>query len=159
MFPKEFPVIKTERSLLRELQEDDAVDLIEVIGFNMSNPDQYKAAIKVKQLKEIFQKEEGITWGMIYNNKLIGTIGFYRGFANETGEIGYVMKKAYKRQGLMFEACLKILSYGLNNLSLCKITAYTEADNTASVSMLTKLGFIKTEIQKERYTIFELNRA
>jgi ribosomal-protein-alanine N-acetyltransferase len=156
MFPIKFPEINSERLLLREPKERDASELVEIIGFNVPSPDEHKAIAKVQETKTLFQKQDGITWVVIYKNALVGTVGFYRGFANKTGEIGYVMKKKYQRLGIMSEACEMVMNYGFKTLKLTKITAFTPIENLPSVNMLLSLGFANSNTRKDSYTIFEV---
>ena len=74
----------------------------------------------------------------------MGTVGFYRGFTNKTGEIGYVLNEAFRGQGFMEEALKSAIYYGFSQLELETIIAYTDGDNHSSIRVLLKTGF--TEI-------------
>lgn len=71
----------------------------------------------------------------------VGTAGFYRGFADHSGEIGYVMLPAYRGRGLMCEAVSALCAYGFAALELRQILAYTDPANAASQAVLRRAGF------------------
>lgn len=154
----DFPIIQTERLSLRQLTKEDVEAMVEIAAYKLPDPTPDQAEEYIIKANEDFENRTGYTWGLEHNKELVGTIGFYRGFANKTGEIGYVMREAHKRQGFMSEAILAILKYGFEILGLKKITAYTELSNTASVRLLEKLGFENTNFKFEKYNIFEIRK-
>jgi ribosomal-protein-alanine N-acetyltransferase len=153
---REFPILKTARMDLVQLNELHLDPMIEIAAFKMPDPTPDQAAEYIQKANADFEKGTGCTWGLEWEGELVGTIGFYRGFANQTGEIGYVMREDFKRKGFMAEAIETILNFGFKELELKKITAYTALDNTASVGLLEKLGFANTHFKFEKYTIFEI---
>lgn len=108
-------------------------------------------AITAERVREIlektsadFREQRGITWALVLEGRLIGTCGYYRGFEDRWGEIGYVMHPAFRRQGYMEEALRAIIAFGFDKLGLDGIGAFTSEQNTASVALLEKLGFSRT---------------
>ncbi|MDC1221299.1 GNAT family N-acetyltransferase [Salibacteraceae bacterium] len=154
-----FPVIQTDRLTLRQLTVDDVEPMVEISAYKLPDPTPDEAEDYIKKANADFELGKGCTWGLESEGELVGTIGFYRGFANKTGEIGYVMREAHKRQGFMSEAIIAILNHGFGVLELKKITAYTQLSNRASVSMLEKLGFVNTNFKFEKYNIFEIRKS
>lgn len=81
-------------------------------------------------------------------DEFIGYVGFHRE-RNSDYEIEFYISKSQRRKGYCEEACKAvidlILSEGIsvngNALSVSKLYATTLADNTATISLLTKLGF------------------
>ena len=77
------------------------------------------------------------------SGRLIGRAGF--GIADYLPEaeldLGYLIDTPYRRQGYGEEACRAVLAYGKEVLELPEISAYAEAENTASCHLLEKLGF------------------
>lgn len=140
---------------LIQLNQNHLEPMIEISAFKMPDPTPNQALEYINKANADFEKGVGCTWGLEFKGELVGTIGFYRGFANQTGEIGYVMREDFKRQGFMTEAINTILDFGFNELGLKKITAYTALENTASVRLLEKTGFANTQFKFENYTIFE----
>ena len=82
----------------------------------------------------VLEKESG---------RIIGRAGF--GIADYLPEaeldLGYLIDTPYRRQGYGEEACRAVLDYGRDWLELPEISAYAEAENTASCHLLEKLGF------------------
>lgn len=74
------------------------------------------------------------------SGKLIGFAGVYDG--ENHLELGYRIFEPFRRRGYAKEACTKILDYAKD--VLCRpVYAVTEADNTASIGLLKKLGFLE----------------
>lgn len=102
-----------------------------------------------------FEKKQMINWGILHNDQFIGYIGFYRGFENATGEIGYAQREEFRGNGYMSEAVNAVVVFGFDQLKLDRITAYTEASNSPSVQLLLRCGFNNTGELFEKYTIFD----
>ena len=98
-----------------------------------------------------------IHWGIAdaETNIIVGTCGYYRGFANESGELGYVLLPQFRSKGYMNVAMKSAIDFGLKNLELKRIWAATSPDNSAAIKLLEKLNFIKTKIEDEEIE-FEL---
>ncbi|MBW2195777.1 MAG: GNAT family N-acetyltransferase, partial [Deltaproteobacteria bacterium] len=77
------------------------------------------------------------------NNELVGTCGYYRGFAENSGEIGYLLNSSYRGFGIMTEAIKLIVAFGFERLKLNTIIAYTNLSNPASLAVLKRVGFTK----------------
>ena len=80
--------------------------------------------------------------------KVIGRCGFgvadYLNFSEL--DLGYLIDGAYRRQGYAEEACRAVLAYGKETLDLPGLSAYAEEKNTASRTLLEKLGFDREQI-------------
>ncbi len=59
-------------------------------------------------------------------------------------EMSYQFSPKYWRQGFASEACCAALNHGFTDLALPRIIAETQTANTASVRLLTHLGFTET---------------
>lgn len=154
-----FPSLKTERLQLRELSEKDLDPLIELAAFKIENATRDDAKALLLKTHDQFRLKQGITWGLFTEHELMGTVGYYRGFQNKCGEIGYVMCEQFKNKGYLTEAARAAIDFGFESLELDRITAYTSIENHPSVRVLEKLGFRNTETTHEGNTIFELMRS
>lgn len=77
---------------------------------------------------------------------VIGTVGFIRWDRDEgSAELGFMIAPSRRRSGLMSEAILAVLAFGFGPLKLSEITAFVQPDNTASIRILDKLGFLPGE--------------
>jgi len=93
----------------------------------------------------------------IQNTQILGTIGFYRGFRDSVGEIGYIIKKEFRRNGFCTAAIKSACEFGFVSLGLVKIRAYTGFDNPGSRRALEKNGFRMERKDESRITYFRDN--
>ena len=157
-----FPVLETERLLLRQLCNTDTVDVFVM----RSDPAvmQYiprplavthdDAAALIELMNNFIEKGEKINWAIAEkgSGKVIGIIG-YPNLKPEhfRAEIGYSLSKAWHRQGYMREALGRVLKYGFEHMNLHSIEAITDADNIASGSLLLSIGFEQEAFFKEDF--------
>jgi [ribosomal protein S5]-alanine N-acetyltransferase len=72
----------------------------------------------------------------------IGTCSLHSfAVAQAAAEVGFILHRAYWRQGLMTEALWALLHYAFSQLQLQRIYADVDETNLAARSLLTKLGF------------------
>ena len=127
-----FPVLENNRLILREIKEEEAEDAIELAVYDgffaKSKEDVVTILIKIQQ---DYIKGDSVAWGIYLKatNELTGTICFCRGYKSNIGEVGYVLKKAFRGLNIMTEACKLVKEYGLKEMGLSKIVAYTNHDN------------------------------
>ena len=75
----------------------------------------------------------------------MGTVGYYRGFKNGTGELGCVLKPEFQGKGLMTEAMKLAIEFGINEMKLRKIGATTSRENKPAIQLLKRLSFVKAK--------------
>lgn len=153
-----FPDLQTERLFLKELKNPNLGHLLEITSFNGRANNRKEVLELIDNLALTFSKKEGLTWGIYFEQELIGTIGFYRGFKNDSGEIGYVIRKQFRRKGFIREAVHEVLDFGFNKMGLAEITAYTTDDNSASISLIKSLNFEKTQLFSDNHRRYELQK-
>lgn len=148
-----FPVLVTERLVLRRFTETDAADLFEVrsneaIMRYIARPlakTLADADALIKVIDDLLTGNNGITWCISLKNepKFIGSIGFWRiEKENHRAEIGYLLHPAYQGRGIMQEAVQVVIDYGFNTIKLHSIQANVTPQNTPSVSLLERNNFI-----------------
>ncbi|GGF04428.1 GNAT family N-acetyltransferase [Flavobacterium limi] len=155
-----FPVIETERLILRRITDDDINEVFEL----RSNPETMKyiprplvkttddALAHIAMIEEKIGTNTGINWGITLkeNSKVIGIIGYYRMQPeNYRAEIGYMLLPEFHGKGIITEALIRLISYGFNDMGLHSIEAVIDPENTASEKVLEKCGFIKEAHLKE----------
>jgi ribosomal-protein-alanine N-acetyltransferase len=148
-----FPVLTTERLILRQLTFTDAPALFVV----RSNADimQYiarplaktviDAVNLIKVINDSLNSNNGITWCITLKNnpQFIGSIGFWRiEKENYRAEIGYLLNPAFQGMGIMQEAIAAVMN-------LHSIQANADPRNTASIKLLEKNNFIREGYFKE----------
>src|ERR1041385_3769026 len=102
-----FPEIVSSRIRLRQFLPDDADRIVDVTFFQrIPAKDAADVVVMLGKIDERYQNGEGIHWGIqdLKTGEYIGCCGFYRGFANDTGEIGYFLKEQFRNKGYMSEA-------------------------------------------------------
>ena len=147
-----FPMIKTDRLVLCQLQIEDTVVLHEYWSdeavteyFTIDPFTNIKETIEmVEVLKNLFRCRQGIRWAIVRKNdsKVLGTCGFHNLKPEHLRvEMGYELGKKYWGQGFMAEALTAILDYGFNVMQVNRIEAFVNQGNGRSVRILEKMGF------------------
>jgi [ribosomal protein S5]-alanine N-acetyltransferase len=148
-----FPVITTQRLILRKLSIKDAEQIMLLRSDERVNKfiDRPKS-IDLNEAKKFIEKiENGINnnqW--IYwiitlkgDNTLIGTICLWNiSIKNDMAELGYELQPNFQGKGIMQETIIKILDYGFNKMKLKVITAFTHTNNNKSTNLLLKNTFL-----------------
>lgn len=155
-----FPILETERLVLREIKVEDAQDLF--INFSDPNVMKHYGSEPMNHLEEArglihsfqigFNEGKAIRWGIQLKSKrsLIGTVGFHAlSTKHRRSEIGYELNQAYWGQGLAKEAILKIVEYGFQEMDLKRIGAIVFLENRPSNELLLRLGFQKEGILRD----------
>lgn len=149
-----FPVLETQRLVLRNLTRDDVQDVFEIRSNRQTmqfiprpvaeTPDDAVALIDV--ILGFTSQNERINWAMTEkgSNKLIGIIGYVH-INNDSNraEVGYVINSDYERRGYMFEALNAVLDYGFDVMKTHAVEAVIRTENTPSVQLVEKAGFVR----------------
>jgi ribosomal-protein-alanine N-acetyltransferase len=138
------PRLITPRLELRGLRGDDVPLLLEISVYDgVFASDLSEAERILEKINHDCAQGEALHWGICLKTtgEIVGSCGFYRGFSDNTGEIGYLLKMAHRGYGYMTEAVSCITDFGLHQMGLKQIVAYTEAQNEASVAVLRRAGF------------------
>lgn len=148
-----FPVLETERFILREIELADAEEIFHY--FSKVEVTKYydldsftvlsQANEIIKRWAKRYEKNEGIRWGIATknDNKIIGSCGYHNWEKEHfKAEIGFEVTPAYWRKGVMTEVLKPIMQYGFEQMELNRIEAFYDPANIASKSTLEKAGFI-----------------
>ena len=88
----------------------------------------------------------------------IGWCGYHTWYTpHRRAEIGYQIAEEYQNRGLMKEALVPIIDYGLNKMNLQRIEAYVGEENTASLRLMEIFEFKKEGLLKKHYNIDGIN--
>jgi HAD superfamily hydrolase (TIGR01509 family) len=98
-------------------------------------------------------------WGVYLkqNGRLIGRCGIQNSTINnkEEIELGYLIDANYQGNGYAYEAIKAILSYAFTELSIKRITAIIDPDNTKSLQLAERVGFEKAgEVIKNNHRCY-----
>lgn len=159
---KTFPLLETERLALRKITKRDLNDLL----FLRSDPDvmlylDSPKATNIREVKDLLTKIDtglkmntAIAWGIFLKDstELIGTISFHRiEKPHHRAELGYMLKPAYWKKGIISEAVNEVIAYGFRKINLHSIEAHVNPSNAGSIRLLEKHGFVREAYFKENY--------
>jgi len=155
-----FPIIETERLLLRRVNSNDVNEILEL----RSNPETMKyiprpllknlddAFGHFKMIDDAIENNTGINWAITLkgNSKLLGIVGFYRiQPENYRAEIGYMILPEFQGKGIVSESIQALLRYAFDGMNLHSVEAVIDPDNIASEKVLQKCNFVKEAHFKE----------
>lgn len=159
-----FPVLTTERLILRRFIEADAAslfklrgdaDVMQYIGRPLAKTvDDAVALINV--IDDLLAGNNGITWCISLKSdaEFIGSIGFWRiEKENYRAEIGYLLNPIHQGKGIMQEALAAVLAFGFEVMYLHSIQANVNPQNAASVKLLERNNFIREGYFKEDHLL------
>ena len=168
---KQIPTIKTERLVLRKIERTDIDDVYEytsdpmVPKYLLWYEHKTKEFTKgyLKYISKLYKRSKYYDWGVTYNGKMIGTVGFSSiNVRNNSAEIGYVLNRNFWGMGIASEAVAAILSFGFLTLNLNRIEAIFLPENDQSRRVLEKSNMKSEGIRrsallvKERYRDIEV---
>ena len=148
----DFPVLRTERLVLRSLRESDASTMftLRTIPENQKYLDrpptvnEAAALLHIQRILEGIKNGIWINWAMttLNSDELIGCIGFWNYHERLPHvHIGYEMLPAFHGKGLMSEAMQAVLRHGAQQMGIQKVTAEINGANKKSKNLLTKFDF------------------
>ncbi|NQU29288.1 MAG: GNAT family N-acetyltransferase [Anaerolineae bacterium] len=144
-------MIETERLILSEFSSNDAPFILEMLNDpawlqfigdrGVKTLDDARDYI-VNKLQKSF-KELG--FGMLIvklkdGGISIGTCGLLKRDYLEDLDLGFAFLPEFRAKGYAYEAASATIEYGKKNLGLKHILAFTDADNSASINLIKKLG-------------------
>lgn len=159
-----FPILRTERLLLREFTIEDNPAVFAI--FSRENVNQWtetetmqsmeEAETRVKSRMNLFKDRFGIRWAVALRERpeeVIGSCGFFsvrRG--TQTVEIGYDLHPDFWNKGLITEALREMIRYCFWPGSLVpvhRMEALVMPENIPSIRVLEKLGFEREGRRRE----------
>ena len=155
----EFPILKTERLLLRQFADTD----LENVFKGLSHPKvikyygvNYQTLEATKEQMTFFADLEkngtGIWWAVCsIDNKTFYGAGGLNSLNKEhkKAEIGFWLISDFWGKGIMKEAMPLICNYGFNNLGLHRIEGIVETENVNCKNAMAKLNFQYEGTMKE----------
>ena len=151
-----FPVLITERLMLRQLSDKDVKEVFILRSDKLIN--KYLDRQPCTTIEDAFGfikkiKNTSLTYWAIAQkgeDKLIGTICLFN-ISKElkTCEIGYELLAEYHGKGIMKEAAKKVIEFARQILDIETIEAYTHKENESSINLLKALGFVVANMVDE----------
>nr|WP_314839104.1 GNAT family N-acetyltransferase [uncultured Flavobacterium sp.] len=155
----EFPILRTERLLLRQFVDDD----LENVFKGLSHPDIIKYyGVSFQTLEatreqmtffaDLEKNETGIWWAVCSaDNKIFYGAGGLSSLSKEhkKAEIGFWLISDFWGNGIMKEAMPLLCNYGFDNLGLHRIEGFVESENMNCKNAMAKLDFQHEGTMKE----------
>lgn len=155
-----FPVLTTDRLVLRQLKTTDDEDIFAhrcddnvntyLEDWRYSSVEEAQAFISRVQ-KEIAEGKT-ILWVITKRgmDRFMGTICLWNISKDEhKAETGYTLVSEFHGMGYMNEALERVIDFGFNKMKLKAIEAYTHERNENSIKLLLRNKFMQGAPQKE----------
>lgn len=142
-----FPEIAGERVLLRQIIPADMKHIVEISRYDGKPAFTVQEAMEMQEkINKDYQNGNSIHWGIIdkATDTIVGTCGYYRGLDQGIGEVGCILKPAFRRQGYMTAAIKLAVHFGITTIGLNKVMAITTTSNEKAIKLLGRLSFVKT---------------
>lgn len=148
-----FPVLQTERCLLRRIERSDQQKIFEGLShpevipyYGVSYQSFEATAAQMDFYDGLLQNGTGIWWAVCLNDaasSFMGACGFNDlRKEHRRAEIGFWLLPQYHNNGFMSEALAAAIHYGFTAMGLHRIEAIVEAGNKKSSTLLTKFDFV-----------------
>jgi ribosomal-protein-alanine N-acetyltransferase len=151
----EFPTIKTDRLLLREITDLD----LENIFNGLSNPNviqhygiSFDSLDATKEQMVWFADKKQMWWAICsLDNKIFYGAGGLNDIDDKENkaEIGLWLLPDFWGKGIMKEALPLISDYGFEKIKLSRIEGFVEADNLNCKNAMSKLDFVNEGTMKD----------
>lgn len=149
----EFPLLETERLILRRITLDDADNFValfgdpEVMRFHSFPPvtNHEEGLARATFFVERWEKREGFDWAITLpaeGDRFIGITGW--GAWNQTDrhvDVGWSVLRSHWGRGYATEAARANISWCFENLHVHRVTADCTDGNIASETVMRKCGF------------------
>lgn len=145
--------ITTQRTCIRAFESEDVVLFAEYRADPLIAKYQSWSEYTIEQAQAFYAAMDYQNFGQAgqwfqlaiadkQTNQIMGDIALH--FIDEQQmEIGFTLAQANQKQGLAFEAISAVMEYLFVELNKHRIVATTDAQNTSSMALLSKLGFRK----------------
>lgn len=156
-----FPLLETERLILRELTDVDAAPLFEF--FRTVEYTQYLSFGRHTTLdhthsfiawtRDVYQKKDSVRWALQLktSNQIIGTAGLHFWKRDiRCAEAGYHVGPPYWGKGFATEVLRALVDFGFQRMDLNRLEARHNDGNDASGRVLEKVGFQREGIWRQR---------
>jgi len=154
-----FPILVTQRLVLRETRLSDAADVFGIAsdpevqrwdGGPVEDMDTVRAWIREAQADA--DAGRGYRWAITEepHDSAIGDVTLTNwSKAHYRAEIGYALARDYWRRHIDSEAVWAVVRFAFEELGLHRVEAFPTGDNIASVRLLESLGFVREGTARE----------
>lgn len=147
-------VLETQRCILRELHAGDAAymrDLLNDAAFlehigdkQVRTEDDARRHIEQGPMRSYAEHGFGM-WAVVLRRggDWTGVCGLLKRDFLDSVDLGFAFLPDYRGIGLGFETASAVIAHARDTLGLPQLIAIVSAGNTASLSLLAKLGFVR----------------
>jgi ribosomal-protein-alanine N-acetyltransferase len=142
-----FPVLYSDNIIMRQILPGDIKSIVSISVYDGKRASTGREAKQMQhKIDRDYQDGNSIHWGITDREKdiVVGTCGYYRGFDNSIGELGFVLVAGFRGFGYMTSALRLAVNFGLNDMGLKKIIAITTKQNTKTLNLLNRLQFVQS---------------
>lgn len=142
-----FPTLISETLVLRAVQTSDLQALMEISFYDAKPAQSVEEAAEMQDRIHLdYQRGDSVHWCIVDNHshQIVGTLGYYRGLDQGVGELGCVLKPAFRGQGFMTFAMQLAIEFGIKEIGLHTIKAITSTENRPAIKLLERIGFVQT---------------
>ena len=143
----QYPIVETERLLLRPVTLDDAEEMFDyasdIENTRYTFPTNQSLEETQNNIAQFYLANPLGRWGIELkcNGQFIGTIDLHKIVpALKKAAIGYIINKKYWNQGLTTEANRAVIELAFEKIGMNKLTALHDKDNPASGKVMEKSG-------------------
>lgn len=139
-----FPELSSGKVLLREIRPDDIPNLLEILTYDGKSAETLGEGTGiVNRIHQNYLDGDSVNWVIenLETHEPIGFVGYYRGFENGIGEVGFILKAAFRGLGFMSPALALAIEFGLKQMQLKQVTAFTKPDNHKAIAVLNRNNF------------------
>lgn len=165
-------ILETERTVVREITVDDLSAMYELYDDEEIRKFleplyvyEEEKAFTEKYIDEVYGIYGYGLWVVFDKDsgKLIGRAGIGIRCINgeDENELGYIIKKEYRKMGICMEVCNAIIQYAWDELEFDRLYIVTEPANIPSVKIAEGLGFkleFLSKIEEKEYCIYKRTR-
>lgn len=161
-----FPILETDRLVLRQLKLDEAEMYVEITSDNeiykymgYEGKGGYKTIAEAEQFINNMQSrfspnKNAFVWSIALkeNNQPIGYMECSNFVRGTMADVAYWLSQVYWNQGIMTEALKAVVGFGFENVGFHRIQAKVAVENIGSIKALKKAGFTEEGILR-RYEL------
>ena len=152
--------LTTERLYLNSFEQSDKNKLVELLNepriaattAGIPYPFEMKDAEAFLEKSESTKEQGHINFAIRFkdNGELIGCIALYTELSHNRAMVGFWLTPIFWNKGIMSEALIRVIDYGLNVMKLNRIEGHHLAGNDASAKVMLKSGMLLEGIFKAR---------
>ena len=158
------PVIETNNLILRQIEDSDALDMLEYAHLDYVGPmagwEPHANISHTKLVIKNFNRKSELGYLGVFaivlkdSKKMIGTIELHTYVENFKAELGYTISPAYWGHGYAVEASIEVLKWGFNTLKLKRIECTCFTTNHNSIRVCEKLHFTFEGVRRKGYRLY-----